>query len=264
MSFSAPEMIDLAGGCNLRDLGGHGTADGRKVARGLLYRSGVLSYLTPADHQLLLRLELRTVVDLRRPDEIAAEPIEWPVPVRTLSFLEDPHHGPGQRGAPWEQSASEAEACEWMMRSYATMHVWLAPHLRAIFRSILQRELPLLFHCAAGKDRTGFCAGVTLSLLGVPEETVLDEFAFTDQAVDLYEFTQRFRVAGLGVTDAGHPFDLMEAGVRRALLAADRRYLKAALDSVVEAHGGIVDYVIGTIGLTPTDISDLRALLVVD
>lgn len=264
MTFRTPKPPVLSGGCNLRDLGGHGTADGREVMRGLLYRSGVLSYLTPSDHNGLARLKLQTVVDLRRPDEIAAEPTAWPVPIRTLSFPEDPQHGPGQRGAPWEKSATAAEARDWMIASYATMHEWLAPQLRAIFQAILARELPLLFHCAAGKDRTGFCAGVVLSLLGVPEETVLDEFAFTDQAVDLADFTRRFRAAGMGITDGENPLDRMEPGVRGALVSADRRYLKAALDHIGALHGGIEAYATGPLGLKPGEIADIRATLLED
>jgi protein-tyrosine phosphatase len=264
MTFRTPRLLVLTGGCNLRDLGGHGAADGREVVRGLLYRSGVLSYLTPSDHNALARLKLRTVVDLRRPDEIAAEPTEWPVPVRTLSFPEHPQHGPGQRDAPWEKSSTEAEARAWMAQSYVTMHEWLASQLRAIFQAILERELPLLFHCAAGKDRTGFCAGVVLSLLGVSEETILDEFAFTDEAVDLHGFTKRLRTAGMGVTDTDHPIDRMDAGVRRALLSADRDYLKSALDRIVEVHGSVEAYVTGAIGLTPAEIMDIRELLLDD
>jgi protein-tyrosine phosphatase len=204
------------------------------------------------------------VVDLRRPDEIAGEPTTWPLPVNTIAFPEDPQHGPGQRDAPWEKSATEAQARAWMARSYATMPEWLAPHLRAIFRAILDHELPLLFHCAAGKDRTGFCAGVVLSLLGVPEETILDEFAFTDEAVDLHDFTKRYRTAGMGVTDAEHPIDRMNPGVRRALLAADRSYLKTALDRVAETHGGVEGYATGGLGLTTAEIGDIRELLLDD
>lgn len=264
MTFRVPKLFELTGGCNLRDLGGHGTADGRDVVRGLLYRSGVLSYLTPSDQNCLARFKLQTVVDLRRPDEIEAEPTRWPVPIRTISFPEDPQHGPAQHDAPWEKSATEEEARGWMEHSYGTMHEWLAPQLRAIFQTILERELPLLFHCAAGKDRTGFCAGVVLSLLGVPEETVLDEFAFTNEAVDLYSFTKLHRAASMGVTDAAHPIDRMDAGVRAALLAADRAYLKSALDGITALYGNVEGYALNQLGLTQAEISDIRDLLLED
>jgi protein-tyrosine phosphatase len=261
MTFRRPALFELSGGCNLRDLGGHGTADGRNVVRGLLYRSGVLAYLTPSDQNCVARLKLQTVVDLRRPDEVVAEPTQWPKPINTISFPEDPQHGPAQRGAPWESSTTREETRTWMKQTYETMHEWLQPHLYAIFHAILERELPLLFHCAAGKDRTGFCAGVLLGLLGVPEQTILAEFAFTDEAVDLYAFTKSHRAAAMGVTDAAHPIDRLNPEVRETLLAADPCYLKAALDRVAKLYGSIEGYALGPLGLTASEIEDLRGLL---
>lgn len=264
MTFRAPKLLGLAGGCNLRDLGGHGTADGREVERGLLYRSGVLTYLTPSDHNCIARLKIGTVVDLRRPDEIAHEPTSWPTPVRTLSFPDDPGHGPAQRDAAWARSANGDEARQWMMRSYTTMDEWLALQLRAIFLTILDRELPLLFHCAAGKDRTGFCAAVVLGVLGISQETILAEFAFTDEAVDLHDFIRRHRTAGMGLTDQSHPIDLMDAEVRRVLLAAHPDYLRAALDKLAHDHGGIAGYATGVLGLSDAQIEDIRDLMLDD
>ena len=264
MTFRRPRQFVLAGGCNLRDLGGHGTADGRDVVRGLLYRSGVLAFLTPSDHNCLARLKLQTVVDLRRPDEIEEEPTSWVSPINTISFPEDAQHGPSQRAAPWTRPATEADARGWMIDTYATMPQWLAPHLRAIFQAILARELPLLFHCAAGKDRTGFCAAVILAMLGVPEETILDEYTFTNEALDLYEFTKQHRAAGMGVTDAQHPIDRMGEDVRNVLLWANRDYLKTAFESIARDHGGMAGYLTGTLGLSKTQIADIRSLLLED
>ena len=87
---------------------------------------------------------------------------------------------------------------------------WLTPHLQAIFQAILTRELPLLFHCSAGKDRTGFCTAIIYGLLDVPEETVYEEYLLTNEFSDLYAFTKKHRASGMGVTDAAHPIDQME------------------------------------------------------
>jgi protein-tyrosine phosphatase len=264
MTFRRPLPIELAGGCNVRDLGGHGAVGSRDVARGLLYRSGVLSYLTPSDHNCLARLRLETVVDLRRPDEIAAEPTWWPSPVNTITFPEDPQRDRAPRGVPWKQATEAGEARAILLDTYATMHEWLAPALRAIFGAILERRLPLLFHCAAGKDRTGFCAGIVLALLGVSEETILAEYAFTNEVVDLYAFAGTHRAAAMGVTDAAHPLDQMPMPVRAALLTADPAYLKAALDAVADRYGSVEGYALGPLGLSEADIAAIRALLLDD
>jgi len=264
MSFRRPTLFPLTGGCNLRDLGGQGTADGRTVAPGRLYRSGVLSYLTPSDHDFVAQLQLRTIVDLRRPDEITAEPTRWPTLVRSVSFPDDPQHGPAQRNAPWERSATAEEARGWMYAAYGTMHEWLAPPLEATARAILADDLPLLFHCAAGKDRTGFCAGILLTLLGVPEEAVLEEYAFTNEAVDLRAFSEAHRAAALGLTDAAHPLDRLPPAVRTVLESADPDYLKAALAAVKAAYGSVEGYARGPLGMTQADIAAIRERLLED
>src|SRR3546814_18246606 len=86
------------------------------------------------------------------------------------------------------------------------------------------------------------CAAIILGVIGVSEKTILDEFAFTNEAVDLHAFIKANRAAGMGVTDAEHPLDRMNPEVRQALLSADRVYLKAALDAVTEKYGSIEGY----------------------
>lgn len=264
MTFTEPTVLKLIGGCNFRDLGGYENADGLLVRRGVLYRSGVLSYLTPSDHNGVARAGLRTIVDLRRTDEIAAEPTDWQKPVRILSWRESESIADQQRDAPWERAATEAEAREWMTRSYEGMHEWLAEPLRGIFRAILEEEIPLLFHCAAGKDRTGFCAAIVLRLIGVGEDTVLRDYAFTDQAVDLAAFTRAHRAAGLGLTDEEHPIDRMDPAVRTALISADPVYLKTALDVVERRYGSVENYVRTALGLTDDEIAVVRFQLLDD
>lgn len=264
MTFRTPQLMELAGGCNLRDLGGHGTADGREVRRGVLYRSGVLTYLTPSDHNCVARARIRTIVDLRRTDEIAEEPTFWPLPVRNLSWKEAPSLAASQRDAPWERATSAEEARKWMVHGYTGMHEWLAKPLRGIFDSILEEEIPVLYHCAAGKDRTGFCSAVILSLLGVAEETILKEYAFTDVAVDLHEFTTKHRAASLGVTDAQHPFEKMEPDVRNALMSADPVFLKAGLAAMNEKYGSVEGYAQDALGLTADQLEIIRFQLLDD
>ena len=249
--------MQLTAGCNLRDLGGHETADGATVRRGVLYRSGVLTYLTPSDHNALARARIQTIVDLRSQREIAAEATHWPVPVKILSWP-DSATVAAQQDRPWEQAASAAEARAWMIGSYATMPEWLADPLRGIFGAIVADEIPVLFHCAAGKDRTGFCAAIVLALLDLDEDTILREYAFTDEAVDLAAFTRTHRAAGLGLTDDQHPIDQMDEGVRRALIRADPAYLKSALDAVAAQYGSVEGYVRTALGLSDKDIEVIR------
>lgn len=262
MATDPPQRFDLVGGCNFRDLGGHATADGRKVRRGLMYRSGVLTYLTHDDHAAIAPLGIRTIVDLRRDNEIAAEPTHWAGPVQNLSWQLDESIASSQRGAAWEKAATGPELRAWLIGSYPTMQDWLVRPLRVLFDALLDDQAPVVFHCAAGKDRTGFCAAIVLGLAGVDEDTILADYALTDTAVDLYAFTRTHRAARMGLTDGDHPFEKMAPDVRDALMRADPAYLKAALDSVAERHGSIADYAQAVLGLDEAQIAAIRERLV--
>lgn len=262
MASDQPHCLDLVGGCNFRDLGGHPAADGRKVRRGLIYRSGVLTYLTQDDHAAIAPLGIRTIVDLRRDDEIAAEPTRWAGPVQNLSWQLDDSIASSQRGAAWEKAATGPELRAWLIGSYPTMQDWLVRPLRGLFDALLDDQAPVVFHCAAGKDRTGFCAAIVLGLAGVDEDTILADYALTDTAVDLYAFTRVHRAARMGLTDGDHPFEKMAPDVRDALMRADPAYLKAALDSVAERHGSIAGYAQAALGLDEAQIAAIRERLV--
>ncbi|WP_068070515.1 tyrosine-protein phosphatase [Novosphingobium lentum] len=261
MVLRQSRRFDLVGGCNLRDIGGYPTADGRRVRHGVLYRSGVLTYLTPADHEAIAPAGIRTIIDLRRDDEITVEPTTWAGPARNLSWQLDESIASSQRGAPWEHAATGAEAREWLIRSYPTMKDWLVRPLRGLFDAVLDDETPVLFHCAAGKDRTGFCAAMVLGLVGVGEDAILTDYALTNTEVDLYAFTVTHRAAGMGLTDGEHPFEKMQPDVRDALMCADPAYLKSALDSVVAAHGSIAGYAREALGLDDARIAAIRERL---
>ncbi len=264
MTFRQPFQPALSGGCNLRDLGGHGTADGREVRKGVIYRSGVLAYLTPSDHCCLARSRIRTIVDLRRPGEIAEEPTDWVLPARRFAYLLDEDREAAQQGAPWMKSATPEEARSYMLDSYRSMHEWLATPLRAIFDAILDEEMAVLFHCSAGKDRTGFCSAVVLGLLGVSEATILEEYAYTDKAVDLLDFAARHRAARLGLAVSREAAEGPGADVLRVLTRADPDYLRAGLAAVTERHGSIEGYVRRAVGLTEEQIATVRYQLLED
>src|SRR3546814_6793871 len=118
------------------------------------------------------------------------------LPVKRLSLPQDKVQAASQHKPPWDRWASVEDARRWMLDSYTAMHERLDEPLKGIFRSILEGEISILFHCSAGKDRTGFCAAIILGVIGVSEKTILDEFAFTNEAVDLNAFIKANRAAG--------------------------------------------------------------------
>jgi len=264
MTFHTPHQPLLSGGCNLRDLGGHETISGDRVRKGVIFRSGVLSYLTPSDYCCLARAQIQTIVDLRRPDEIEAEPTNWPGPVKMVNLPPDEAVMATQRSGAWMR-AKDAEGAQAIMRdTYGTMHEWLSAPLRAIFQSVVDLELALLFHCSAGKDRTGFCAAMVLGLVGVGTDTILRDYAFTDEAVDLEAFAATHRNSRLGISDNAHEVSEIPADVRAVLMKADPSYLRVAIEAVNERYGSIEGYVRDRLGLSAEQIDAVRYQLLDD
>ncbi|MDQ1521428.1 MAG: protein-tyrosine phosphatase, partial [Actinomycetota bacterium] len=170
--------ITLEGAPNFRDLGGYETSDGLRVRHGQLFRSGVLSELTDDDIAVLEALGLATVVDLRSAAEIEARPNRIPrgavaveVPVTDVSMA------PTVIAAKLEAGETDGLGAEMLL----TGNRAFARELRAAFAEVLQLVMdaarrPIVFHCTAGKDRTGFASAIVLLTLGVLRDTVVDDY----------------------------------------------------------------------------------------
>ena len=170
---------------NFRDIGGHETIDGRRVHRGRFYRSGQMSGFTDHDIAAIRRLSIRSLCDFRAPDERERSPTRWieGQPVR-LSVRED-HEGLGSIAKFYDTvRESHAVARSVMTDGYRKLPYLLAPSYRGLFEFVVAGEVPVLFHCTVGKDRTGIAAALLLSALGVPRELVVEDFRASDQHYD--------------------------------------------------------------------------------
>lgn len=250
-------VLPLAGGVNFRDLGGYRSMDGREVRRGRLFRSGVLSYLTPEDHTDLQRFGVRVICDLRRPEERQREPTAWAHPVEVLSWQDEPQPGV-RRGLDWDGITSAETARERMFDLYVSMPSWLQARVTTLIEHLARGNLPLIFHCSAGKDRTGFCAAIVLHCLGVRRETILADYELTDRAVDLAALIRRHYSATLGLADPEHPLTAVAGEMLRPVIKADRAYLAAALARVERDHGSIDAYVRNQLGIPDSMIDAMR------
>ncbi|MBZ5738374.1 tyrosine-protein phosphatase [Nocardioides mangrovi] len=157
----------LPGSFNVRDLGGLATADGRSVRAGAVFRSDYPAFAEREDGADVRRLGLRTVVDLRRGTEAAVERVPW----------ED--HGVAYHRCPitaFEKSSWEARYAAYLQDRPETV-------VEAVELVLSPANHPVLFHCAAGKDRTGLVAALVLSVLGVPEEEIVADYALSADSV---------------------------------------------------------------------------------
>jgi protein-tyrosine phosphatase len=177
----APSSSPLSGAFNFRDLGGLPLADGRRTRHGFLFRSDTLQALTPDDlTELRERIGLRAVVDLRLAREAADEgrgPLAQAGEVRYVN-------------APLEMASTDGIAPDQVLnRLY--LQCLASPSLAAAVTRIAEHAgEPTVFHCAAGKDRTGVVAAIVLSLLGVTEEAIVDDYLAS--AANMPRMVERF------------------------------------------------------------------------
>ncbi|MEV4166546.1 tyrosine-protein phosphatase [Nonomuraea dietziae] len=250
-------MEFIASAPNLRDIGGHVTADGRKVRTGLAFRSGALDRLTPADHEALLAGGVRLVCDLRTAGERAAQPDHLPdgVDYLVLDVQRQGGHG-ADIAALFDdptliESLTSPEISEgFLVEVYRGMvttpdaHEAYGDLLRALARP------GTLMHCTAGKDRTGWGAALLLTLLGVDGRTVMDDYLASNEhlaesAAKIYALLD-----GTGVRQE----------IVRPLLEVRESYLNAAFDTVTATYGDLDTYVRQALGLTEADVAALRGL----
>jgi len=231
---------------NARDLGGYPTADGRQTRWGAVVRSDSLAALTPAGRDALLAYGVRAVVDLRLPAEIAeypnpfAEPADHGVAYTNVSIV-DP-----AAGFP-PDTITLAENYLWSLDRF---HDLVATAMAAIANA---PDGAVLFHCAAGKDRTGLISALLLALVDVPDPAVAADYALTAECL---------RPRNEAWLENG-PGDRDERAALLARFAPTAEVMLEVLDDLSERYGGVEPYLLEA-GVTAADIARLRARLLVD
>lgn len=257
-SVVAERRLPLEGPDNFRDLGGYRTRDGGQVRWNRLYRSDDLSDLTDRDVDLLASLGIRDVFDLRSEAERTREPdraldgasmLELGIAVDGVDPVALRHRIRTGRLEPKEVEATMTTA----YRSFVTDH---ADRWATILHNLVEPgSLPTVVHCTAGKDRAGFASALVLLLLGVPEETVFEDYLATNryQAAHRRWLERLVPLYSLFRTNAG---DLAP------LLDARRSYLQASLDEIERSWGSVERYAEERLAFSRADLARLRSLLV--
>ncbi|THA78902.1 tyrosine-protein phosphatase [Streptomyces sp. A0592] len=164
---------------NFRDLGGYSGADGATVRWRTLYRADSLGKLRGADWDRFLELGIATVIDLRYPWEMAAKGRVPEAERFRYVNLSIEHR-------PYDQAEIDPAIDPWryLADRFAEVTEDGAEEIRQVLETIAEAPGPVVFHCTSGKDRTGLIAAFVLTLLGVPEEQVLADFALTELATE--------------------------------------------------------------------------------
>lgn len=226
-----------------------------------VFRAGVLSYVTDEDHRHLRALGIRTICDLRRADERGKEPTRWPDATALALSFEDEPNTQTLRSYAAQRPATAAGMFDAMLALYRGLPERMSPRIRGMLSCIAQGNVPMVVHCAAGKDRTGFAIAILLAILDVPRETIVEDYLLTNEVGDFESFIRSRQQTELGLADANHPLLAMPEELRRVLLSAHPDFLFAAFEHIDRNLGGLDDYVDQTVGLDPSARERLRAVL---
>ncbi len=250
--------LEFQGIANFRDLGGYTTEDGRQVRWGSLYRSGQLSDATGRDREDLAGLGLYKLIDFRSRQEREDEPSALPSPtefrVVELPVLEDENLPQVLAERINTNNFAGFRVDDVMIEANRQFVLNHTPEFSGFMVHVLEAEgRPVLWHCTGGKDRTGFAAAILLRALGVPQDTVMQDYLLSEQySVEAH----RKDLLLLKVLKSDQA-----AEVVRELLGVKPGWLQAAFDTIDEEYGSFDNYLLEGLGLGPDDIAELKSHL---
>ena len=259
-------VIELSGGKNFRDLGGIKTADGRRVKEGLFIRGGHLSNLTDFDIGVLEKYCPKSVIDMRSDVE------QLDLPDRLIpgsEYLKVPLFSAKTAGLTRERGSTLEEIAENCSSNEEYMRV--IPDLAGIYKMMGHSEEPVaglstvmrtvianategratIYHCSAGKDRTGIGAALILGALGADKETIIEDFAHSN---DIYRPVVEKFIAEVEAAGGGEE----EKEVIRAFMGVSVKNFRHALDVLEANYGSIPGYLEETMGIEDDDLAVLR------
>jgi protein-tyrosine phosphatase len=259
MSVVASERrLPLEGALNFRDLGGYLTSDGRRVRWGRLFRADSLAGLTSNDLRYLSALDIQLICDFRSEQERTDDPSQYDS--GALNIMNLPVSAEGvdprlMRRKIRTGGVVQLELERTMQDSYRLFVTEFSDDWAAMFRYLSEAQnLPAVVHCTKGKDRTGFASALVLLALGVPQETVFEDYLLTNRYLAGFRsFVLRWvPVYSFFRTD---PDDLLP------LLEARRSYLQGSLNAIVDLYGSVDQYLEQGLGLSPARREQLRVNL---
>jgi protein-tyrosine phosphatase len=248
----------FCGSKNFRDLGGYHTADGRAVRWGLLYRSDHLQKLTDADLRQLAALGLGRIIDFRAEYEKEAEPDRLPANT-DIRMVEIPILD--STTAIWQDSPDkfikdnikDIDPANLLTKTNIELVTRFTPQMRQFINELISGSgRPVLFHCAAGKDRTGFAAALILRILGVPPEAVMEDYLLSNQ---YYLSAHSWNLFVLQLV-RGKRF----SAVAKDFLEVQPAYLSAAFETIDREYGSFEKYVHTGLGMSEQDIELLKSI----
>ena len=245
---------------NFRDFGGGVGKDGRRIKQRLLYRSAHHARASDADLQALHLLGLTALVDLRRTEERSHEPNRTPEAAGTEIILNDI----AQEGdEPFSEFLKTSDLSPRAMQDYLAGYYERAPfeprHIdlySRYFKALASADGPVLIHCAAGKDRTGILAALTLHLLGAPYEDALSDYLKTNDPERMAKRLPLLREHIVTLTGRVATDEALYA-----VMGVEARFLDIAFDAMSARYGTVDAYLETALAVSPVVKATIEARL---
>lgn len=248
--------VKLEGSFNFRDLGGYETTDGKRVKNGMLFRSGNLSRISEADKKRIRELGITNICDLRDNDEVNNHPdpelegVTW----NHIPLIKDEEvvRQPGDLNQ-FETKLINSKPGEMLLTLNREM-ISNTVEFSKIFQILIEKPTePMLFHCMAGKDRTGVVAALLLSALRVPRQLIEEDYIYTNTVLEDIE---------RGFTEIGYILPShIDQELVKAIYEARIEYIRAFFDEIEQQYGDVDIYLSKGIGLSDEDLTLLRSHL---
>jgi len=252
--------VPLAGQPNFRDLGGYAAGDGRRIKWGVVYRAGELSQLTDDDVGRLSQLGIRTVVDLRSQEEVSARGEGRvpsgaqivPLPIASSDMF--------AKLIPMFLKGDFSQVPPDLLDKVNRM---LVSEFTEQYASLLRAlsdpaNRPLVFHCTQGKDRAGFGAAMVLSALGVPWETVVEDYLLSNHFRKEENDKMLGMIRGFAARHGGPEGEEVAFSRVEGLLYVKEQSLQAAHAEIMERHGSVEVFLTEGLGCSTEGLERLR------
>ena len=251
----AERALALEGSPTFRDLGGYETQEGGRLKWGKLFRSSKLSGLTDEDRQRVQRLGLTLVCDFRQAVEQELDPTHLgeehthllaslPVtPGSSTNFIDNLHNG----------IIAVDDAAGFMQEMNRDFVANQLPQYAEMFQLLLLGDQQVLIHCASGKDRTGFGSALILDVLGVPEESIVEDYLLTNKYLPIEAELQR--LAGQFSDQTG---EAVSDEVLRTLMEVRPEYIQACFEEIRRRYDSREHFYETALQLDPEKIAHLK------
>lgn len=253
----AHRLLNFEGIANFRDLGGYPSDSGKQVKWGTLYRAGTLAHSSDADLRNLGQLQLVSLIDFRSSQEKEEEPNRLPDPTG-FTVVEIPTLDDGNKALVGDIMAridsgnfDGFDPNLAMMTANRQFATEFTPQFRQFIRTVLEADgAPIVWHCSAGKDRTGFAAAILLRILGTPRDIVMQDYmASREHALE----ARKSQLLLLRV------FKGEEAADKLAIMmGVEEAWLNAAFEEIDAQWGSFDNYVSQGLLLSSADIQRLK------